>query len=133
MAPEIKFIKNNILNKQNQLQPNITIQFVNQLIKFDPYSKFLGVILDPGLTFKQHIQYIKQRTESTLNMLRSIRGRNWGVSEKLLLISYKVFIRLCPFIPLVVSKSNLMDFEIIQRKALRIIQRKPSYTPIVEF
>ncbi len=125
-----------IFNKQNQLQPNITLQFGNQLIKFDPYPKFLGVILDPGLTFKQHIQYIKQRTESRLNMLRSIRGRNWGASEKLLMISYKVFIRslidYCPFIPLVVSKSNLMDIEIIQRKALRIILRKPSHTLIVE-
>jgi hypothetical protein len=47
--------------------------------------------------------------------------------------SYKVLIRshidYCPFIPLVVSKSNLMVIETIQRKALGIIIRKPPYTP----
>ncbi len=71
---------------------------------------FEGVILDPGNTFKQHIQNIKQRTESRLNMLRIIRGRNWGASENHLMTSYKLFIGslidYSPFIPLVKIKFN---------------------------
>ena len=66
--------------------------------------------------------------------MKSIRGRNWGCSEKLLLITYKVLVRsiidYCPFIPLVISNSNLIDLERIQRKAIRIARRLHHGTPI---
>ena len=124
-----------VFNKPSRnLSCSIRLSFSNNTITYDHNPKFLGVFLDPGLIFNHHIRYLKQRTTSRLNMLKSLRGRNWGASQNLLLISYKVLVRslldYCPFIAIISSKANYLDIERIQRKALRIALRMPYDTPI---
>jgi hypothetical protein len=68
-------------------------------------------------------------------MLRSIRGKNWGASSKLLLTSYKVLIRpiidYVPFVTLIMAQNNYMILERIQRRAARAITYWPINTSII--
>ena len=65
-------------------------------------------------------------------MMRSIRGKNWGASPKLLLTTYKTLIRpimeYIPFIKYSTSEKSLMSLEMRQRKAVKIAYRLPLST-----
>lgn len=125
-----------VVFNRNGVQHKLSLYYGNAIINYERNPKFLGVILDPALTFREHIRCIRQRSASRINLLKSIRGRNWGANEKLLMITYKVLIRslidYCPFIPILASNSNYIDIERIQRKALKIALRLPYSTPITQ-
>ena len=57
-------------------------------------------------------------------MLRSIKGKSWGASSKLILTTYKVLVRsifeYAPFTIINMSKTNQNKIEGIQRTAMRI-------------
>ncbi|RNA25972.1 hypothetical protein BpHYR1_030085, partial [Brachionus plicatilis] len=63
-------------------------------------------------------------------MLKHLKGRKWGLNTKLLLITYKAFIRsileYSPFISLITCESNKKTIESIQTKAFRTISRSSS-------
>ena len=51
--------------------------------------KILGVTLDPTLSFKYHIQNIKNKVNSRNNILKALAGTSWGKEKELLLSTYK--------------------------------------------
>ena len=59
-----------------------------------------------------------------LNILSSIKGKRWGLSKDLLIITYKVLIRsifeYAPFILLQLAESNLYQITKIQNKVIRV-------------
>ena len=57
------------------------------------YPKFLGVTLDPGLNFHKYADSVRERATKRLNIMRRIKGRNWGASPKLIMSTYKTLIR----------------------------------------
>ena len=62
------------------------IQFVDQL-------KYLGVIFDRKLSYKDHIEYVAAKCARRINLLKMISGTLWGASKKTLLILYRTLIR----------------------------------------
>lgn len=104
----------------------------NSKILMEKYPKFLGITLDPQLTFNKHVTNVKNRCSRRITMLKSIRGRNWGASEKLLLTTYKVLIRslidYAHVITPTMTKDNYMILEGTQRKAARVITYWPPFT-----
>ena len=115
----------NIFNFRNSnLNNKIKLNYNGNPIKGETNPKFLGVTLDPGLRLKKHIDIICQRTQRRINLLKSIKGRGWGASSKIIIATYKTLIRpiieYAPFIPSIVSNSNRERLETIQRKAARI-------------
>ena len=115
----------NIFNFRNSnLNNKIKLKYNGNPIKGETNAKFLGVTLDPGLRLKKHIDIICQRTQRRINLLKSIKGRGWGASSKIIMSTYKTLIRpiieYAPFIPSIVSNSNRERLETIQRKAARI-------------
>jgi hypothetical protein len=80
----------------------------------------------------KHSDYLVTRTQKRLNLLKSIKGKNWGASSKTILNTYKALIRpiieYVPFITLSTAKSNYNKLENIQRKAIRVAIPWPPHT-----
>ena len=55
---------------------NLTL--FNQQIPFCRQHKFLGVILDKSLTFRDHILHIKAKSNKKLNIIKMVIGTNYG-------------------------------------------------------
>jgi hypothetical protein len=55
--------------------------------------KFLGVMFDRRLTWAPHIQYLKTKTASRLNLLSRLTATGWGASALTLLILYNALIK----------------------------------------
>lgn len=62
--------------KHTKNAPHLTI--LNKTIKFEPYVKFLGILFDSKLTWKQHINHIKDKCGRDLQLLTVISSRKWG-------------------------------------------------------
>ena len=109
---------------------SIELTYKGTKIKNERNPKFLGVILDPGLNFREYALDIKNRALRRLNILRSIKGKDWGASSKILMATYKSFIRslfdYAPFAIITMTESNYLIIERLQRAAARII----TYWPI---
>ena len=65
----------------------------NKEIKYEKEFKFLGMIFDTQVTFKQHIIYVKIECNKMIGILRSICSQEWGGDQKTILHLYKTFIR----------------------------------------
>jgi Reverse transcriptase (RNA-dependent DNA polymerase) len=108
--------------------------FNGSQINYSDSPKFLGISFDSRLTFKHYIDNLVARCLKRLNMMRSIRGRGWGASPKLLLITYKSLIRslidYAPILQIVLPEHKQIIIERIQRQAARIISSLPRDTKI---
>jgi len=103
----------------------LALSFSGSQIAYSNSPKFLGITLDPRLTFKHYVNDLKTRCTRRLNMMRSIKGRDWGLSEHLLTITYKSLIRslidYAPLIQLLLSAERKLIIARIQSRAARII------------
>ncbi|UYV84944.1 hypothetical protein LAZ67_X004067 [Cordylochernes scorpioides] len=114
------FTINNHLKKWT---PNI--KYDNNQIKFSRTSKYLGVTLDPSLTYGPHINQTVLRAKKRLNILKRISGYEWGADRDTLRQTYLALIR--PILEYAqpvwqtASKTNLNKIDQIQSSAARII------------
>ena len=113
-----------VFNKGGKnLSNKLTLTYKQAHISSDSNPKFLGVTLDPALRLNKHTEIIATRAKKRLNMIKSIKGKNWGASSKLAMTTYKVLVRplieYVPFITLLLPETNYMKLERIQREAVR--------------
>ena len=91
----------------------------------DPTYKFLGIIFDRKLSFIPHIQYIKDKCNKTLKLLRIIAHTDWGADFQTLLKLYRTLI--CSKIDYgcyvygAARKSNLKTLNTVHHEGLRLI------------
>ncbi len=117
-----------LFNKAGKnLKNEINLFYNLDPIEHEKHPKFLGVVMDPGLSFCQHANYIKERAETRMNMLRSLRGRSWGTNIELLLTTYKALIRslidYAPPVTMAMCDTARKTLETIQSKTVRSITR----------
>lgn len=62
-------------------------------LKVDSKAKFLGLIFDKNLKWKDHIDYIASKAKKRLNLLRVLTGTEWGASKSCMITIYKTLIR----------------------------------------
>ena len=62
-------------------------------IKIVREAKFLCVIFDTKLTFKNHIQYLKTSCQKALDILRVVGRTDWGADRIVLLRLYRSLVR----------------------------------------
>lgn len=84
---------NAVLYARRRTRPHGTLQLFGDDIEWTKSAKYLGVILDSKLTFKQHIQEVKSKGNQRLGMLQCILHRNSALSTKNALTIYKTIIR----------------------------------------
>ena len=70
-------------NSKNNNSPRLWVK--GELLQYKKECKFLGVIFDEKMTFKAHIENIVSRCKKRLNLLKAIRGKDWGASPETIL------------------------------------------------
>ena len=104
-------------------------------VKTVEFYKFLGIDIDQGLRFNQHVKRIVEKTRKRVNILKSMAWKDWGNSLEIQRTLYIQFIRSCleyassswsPWL----SNTNLQKLERVQNEALRSITRTTKTCPV---
>ena len=104
----------------------------NQPIPQKTQHKFLGLIFDKKLTWSHHFNYIREKSQKYINLMKYIGGTNWGANKKTLLTIYNSHIK--PLLtygsPAIIQSSNFhrKTLELVQNMALRIATRSKTNT-----
>lgn len=61
-------------------------------LPYVPSYRFLGIILDKRLTWREHIEHLRERCFTRLNLLKVLSGTKWGADRCTLLRVYKAAI-----------------------------------------
>ncbi|KAG7312855.1 hypothetical protein JYU34_001236 [Plutella xylostella] len=113
--------------------PDLDVVIGEHSITVSNKVKFLGVILDSRLSGSHHMNYVAQKCERGVNVLRSLSGVWWGAhpySQKLL---YNAIVRshfdYASFILDPCNKAALEKIDKVQYKCLRIVSGAMKSTP----
>ncbi|CAF4784789.1 unnamed protein product [Pieris macdunnoughi] len=117
-----------------RLPPPINVYFDNNIIPVKNSVKFLGVFLDSKLSGVNHCDYIFNRCERNLNILRCLSGVWWGAHPFCMKLMYNALIRsILDYGTFLLSPGNatrLKKLDNIQSKALRLITGAMKTSPI---
>ena len=108
---------------------NITIKILNEKIEQVEYTKFLGVILDEKLTWRNHMQYIKGKIAKNMGIIT--KARKIVNKEKLLTVYYSF---IYPYLNYSITawgcanKTILDPLIKLQKKIIRLISNVPKLT-----
>jgi hypothetical protein len=110
------------------------INFQNQSIEWKKYAKFLGVILDQKLLFKNNIDNNILKSRKILCKLFALMKKHNAVSVKSKLILYKAHIRslltyACP-VWANAAPCHIQKLQVFQNKCLRMALNAPYCTKI---
>ena len=109
---------------KRKLHPDPTLTIYDSQIPVVSQTKFLGVIFDSKLNFKAHINYIRQKFEKAMNLLKVVSKMDWGADLSVLMILYCAFVHSRTEYGCAVfssaCKSYLKKLEPIQNQGLRI-------------
>ena len=113
-----------VFNKGGKnLGSQLKLTYKNKQIASERNPKFLGVTLDPSLSLRQYTQNTVERAQKRINLIKSIKGKRWGASSKLIMTTYNALVRpileYVPYATLILSDSNYIKLERIQRAAVR--------------
>jgi hypothetical protein len=70
--------------KERPIEP----RFKDSALKIEKSARFLGVVFDSKLTWKQHAEYVTQKCQKRINLMRAVSGTRYGAEEKSLLTIY---------------------------------------------
>ena len=119
----MKMVCMHFCNKR-KLHPDPKLTIYNSQIPAVSQTNFLGVIFDSKLNFKAHIDYIRQKCEKAMNLLKVVAKMDWGADRSVLMRLYHSFVhsRLeygCAVFSSA-RESYLKKLEPIQNQGLRI-------------
>lgn len=111
--------------------PNRNITLANTEIEWSPEIKYLGMILDKKLTFKNHCTYSNERAQKYIRILYPLINR-----KSTLNIHNKRLIIKCIFLPMLLyagqvwgkcAPTHIKPLQITQNKLLKLIYNLPYY------
>lgn len=111
------------------------LQLQGRLLPLQNTTKYLGVILDRSLTFKNHIENACIKgLKSTRAQIPLLRSQNLNLHVKKIIYSAIVRSRLTYACPAWshAAHTNIHKLQVIQNKALRIILQRPRLTNITD-
>lgn len=116
------------------INPAFRIEVGGTLLNKSTTTKYLGVMLDNKLSFKNHVNHIKDKVEERSKILKRLAGAKWGCTQDTLNKTYNTYIK--PVIKygsemlIHTSQENMNVLERAQNKVLRIITGAVKTTPI---
>lgn len=114
--------------------PLLHVTYDNNIIPQKNHHKFLGIILDEKLSGTPHFDFIINRCERNLNIMRCLAGVWWGAHPFYLKLIYNALIRSIldygTFLLEPGSMSGFKALDKIQSKCLRIICGAMKSSPI---
>ena len=115
-----------IFHRKKAVMPNLKIQIDNQDIDQVYKTKFLGVVIDWKLTWKDHIALVTGKLSKSIGMIsKARRYLNW---KSLLTLYYSFiypYLTYCNHVWGSTYVTNLEKIFVLQKKALRIMCSKP--------
>ena len=66
--------------------PTLTLK--GDILPYEKEVKFLGMNLDAKLTWSRHIDALKLKVKTSMNILKVVSGFSWGADKKSLLKLY---------------------------------------------
>ena len=72
---------------------NLHLKVQNITIEKDQNPCYLGVRLDPRLTFKTHIEDVSRKVSTRINLLKRLASSNWGANKTSLRQLYTGYVR----------------------------------------
>ena len=74
-------------SRKLHVDPELTLDGVQTEVVAE--FKFLGLLFDAELTFIPHINYLSNKCQKALNLLRVVSSMDWGADRNVLLRLYK--------------------------------------------
>ena len=117
-------------NSKNDNSPRLWLK--GELLQYKKECKFLGITFDAKLNYKTHIENLVSRCRKRLNLLKAIRGKDWGAKPETILYTYRTFIR--PVLEygsilFAYAEDNLLKkIKAVETTAIKIAYRPVSYT-----
>ena len=122
-----------ILFTKKRKNKNISLVIHDQVLALEKQFKYLGIVFQENGLYSAYARYI-QKCSKRINILRMLKGSNWGMSKDTLLSLYRALIR--PIIEYGMeiyfncSDSTLKQIKTIQHECLRICAGALRSTPI---
>ena len=113
----------------NQRGKDATISFLGETVTEGQTLTLLGATFDRALTYRNHCTVVAKKAMNRVNLMRRLRGRNWGVRCRRLLNFYKQFVR--PVMENGYSLSAMAkptvfrSTQVVQNTALRVLLQAP--------
>ena len=102
----------------------VNLSLNGQPLAVEKSAKFLGVVFDRRLTWREHIEYVRAKCQKRLNLLRSLSGTTWGADRQSMLTVYRALIRSIVDYGAIVydsaSETMLQSVASIQYQALKL-------------
>ena len=107
------------------------LRISGQQVPYTPTIKYLGVLLDHKLSFKEHITSLCDKIKKYIGIFYHIRHMLPEKCRRVLYFSFVFsYIYYCAEIYGNVTYSSLKSLQLIQNRALRALQYKNKYFPI---
>ena len=71
------------------------MKFDGKALNTEKEVKFLGMIFDSRLSWKLHIDYVIDKCNKRINLLKVLAGSRWGTDRETILMVYRSLIRSC--------------------------------------
>jgi ribonuclease HI len=109
---------------QRRIHDDPILTLNGQLIPLADKAKFLSIWFDRKLNFKAHIDYVRNKCQKSLNLLKILAHYSWGADRKTLLQLFRSFIRSTLDYGSIVygaaRPSYLKRLGVVQNQALRL-------------
>lgn len=108
------------------------MQFGDQLVKNNPYPKYLGVVLDRTLTFKNHLVKLSAKIKTRNSIIAELSSTSWGADANTLRIRALALVysaaEYCAPVWINSAHTNKLDTQL--NSAMRIIRGTLKTTPL---
>ena len=105
--------------------PTMGIRLYGQTIPTYSVAKFLGVIFDRHLTYREHFRTLRERCFKSLNVLKCVARTSYGADRRTLLLLYRSIVRskldYACFVYDSASESSKKVLDAVHHAALRIV------------
>lgn len=117
-------------NKQARMEPQV--YFNDNLLRYNPHPKYLGVTLDRTLSFKKHLENTAAKINTRNNIIHKLCGTTWGANASTLRTSslslvYSVA-EYCA--PVWLSSCHVKTIDTKLNQTMRIISGSLKSTPL---
>ena len=101
-----------------------TLTLKGDILAYEKEVRFLGMILDTKLTWSSHIDALKLKVKTSMNILKDVSGFSWGADKKSLLKLYDSLCRSkldygCQFYSSA-CKTLLSQLDVVHNMGLRL-------------
>ena len=105
--------------------PHLGIRLNGQTIPTQPVAKFLGILFDRRLSYREHFKTLRERCFKSLNVLKCVSRTSYGADRATLLVLYRSIVRskldYASFVYDSASESSKRTLDVVHHAALRVV------------